>query len=151
MSSAHSRRILSWKWRTWAIAGRAGRIRDINQPTTGAGWTPDAIAACVNGDPANGVAPFSALAREVLIPGPNKTRAPSTANFRFSLRFSRWATSTAPITTLSKPRSHRRNFHGLTRRWLGYTYSHALDASGGKLGFRCGVGVPADSTQTNRE
>jgi hypothetical protein len=119
-------------------------IRDINQPTTGAGWTPDAIQACITGPP-----PFSACAGGT-DPVAEQNARPFNATFPFLAQIFQMgniyrSNYNALQTTLTS-----RNFHGLTMV-AGYTYSHALDQVGANWDFGAGSGLPTDSTHTNRE
>jgi hypothetical protein len=119
-------------------------IRDINQPTTGAGWTAAAIQACVTGPP-----PFSACAGGT-DPGAEQSARPFNTKFPFLAQIFQMgniyrSNYNALQTTLTS-----RNFHGLTMV-AGYTYSHALDQVGANWDFGAGSGLPTDSTQTNRE
>jgi len=121
-------------------------IRDINQPTTGAGWTPAAIAACVTGA---GGPPFSACAGAT-DPGAEQTARPFNTQFPYLAQIFQMgniyrSNYNALQTTLTA-----RNFHGLSMV-AGYTYSHALDQVGANWDFGAGSGLPTDSTHTNRE
>jgi hypothetical protein len=121
---------------------RLAGIRDINQPTTGAGWTPAAVAACVasgftacaggtdaaaeqNARPYNGTFPYLAQVYQL-------------GNIYRSNYNGLQATLTG------------RNYHGLSFV-AGYTYAHALDQVGANWDFGAGSGIPTDSSNPNRE
>ncbi len=122
-------------------------IRDINQPTTGSGWTPDAIAACISGPPPD--PPFSACAGGT-DPGAEQGARPFNTQFPYLAQIFQMgniyrSNYNALQTTLTA-----RNFHGLSMV-AGYTYGHALDQVGANWDFGAGSGLPTDSTNTNRE
>jgi len=119
-------------------------IRDINQPTTGAGWTPAAIQACITGPP-----PFSACAGGTDM-GAEQLARPFNTKFPFLAQIFQMGNIYRSNYNALQSTLTSRNFHGLTML-AGYTYAHALDQVGANWDFGAGSGLPTDSTQTNRE
>ena len=121
-------------------------IRDINQPTTGAGWTPAAITNCITGP----LLPLLlAAARAAPMLELNKPLAHLTPNSLTSPRSFKWATSTARTTTHCKLLSLRGTIMGSA--WSLVTLMARVGPSWRELGFWCGIGLATDSTHTNRE
>jgi hypothetical protein len=123
---------------------RLAGIHDINQPTTGAGWTTAAIQACVTGPP-----PFSNCVGGT-DPVAEQNARPFNSTFPYLAQIYQMgniyrSNYNALQTTLTS-----RNFHGLTMV-AGYTYAHALDQVGANWDFGAGSGIPTDSSNTNRE
>lgn len=117
-------------------------IRDINQPTTGAGWDASAIAACV-------AAAFQGCAGATDAASEQAAR-PYNSTFPYLAQIYQMgniyrSNYNALQTTLTS-----RNYHGLSMV-AGYTYAHALDQVGANWDFGAGFGIPTDSTHTNRE
>jgi len=123
---------------------RLGGIRDINQPTTGAGWTPAAIQACITGPP-----PFSACAGGTDM-GAEQLARPFNTKFPFLAQIFQMGNIYRSNYNALQSTLTSRNFHGLTML-AGYTYAHALDQVGANWDFGAGSGLPTDSTHTNRE
>ncbi len=126
---------------------RLAGIRDINQPTTGAGWTANAIAACIAGPPPS--PPFSACAGGT-DPSAEQSARPLNTKFPYLAQVFQMgniyrSNYDGLQTTLTS-----RNFHGLSMV-AGYTYSHSLDQVGANWDFGAGSGLPTDSSHTNRE
>lgn len=119
-------------------------IREINQPTTGAGWTPAAIAACAAGPP-----PFSACAGAT-DPTAEQNARPFNAQFPYLSQIFQMGNIYRSNYNGLQSTLTSRNFHGLTMV-AGYTYSHSLDQVGANWDFGAGSGLPTDSTHTNRE
>jgi len=118
-------------------------IRDINQPTVGAGWTPAAIAAC-QAPPA-----FSNCGTD---PVAEQNARPFTANGRFP-----YLANTYQMANIYRSNYNGlqvtmtgRNYHGFTFV-AGYTYSHSLDDVGANWDFGAGLGLPQDNTHPGRE
>ena len=126
---------------------RLAGIRDINQPTTGAGWTPDAIAACISGPPPS--PPFSACAGGT-DPGAEQSARPFNGQFPYLAQIFQMGNTYRSNYNGLQTTLTSRNFHGLTMV-AGYTYSHALDQVGANWDFGAGSGLPTDSTHTNPE
>lgn len=124
---------------------RLAGIRDINQPTTGAGWTPGptgTIQACID-------AAFQGCAGAT-DPGAEQAARPFNTKFPYLAQIFQMgniyrSNYNGLQTTLTS-----RNFHGLSMV-AGYTYSHSLDQVGANWDFGAGAGLPTDSTHTNRE
>jgi hypothetical protein len=104
-------------------------IRDINQPTVGAGWGP----GCVGPDPAceQAARPFNAKFPFL--------------NSIFQMGNIYRSNYNGLQTTLTM-----RNYHGLSMI-AGYTYAHALDDVGANWDFGQGLGLPQDSAHPGRE
>ena len=128
---------------------RLAGIRDINQPTTGSGWTPAAISACITGDPINGVPPFSNCVGAT-DPAAEQTARPFNAKFPYLAQIFQMGNIYRSNYNGLQATLTARNYHGLSMI-AGYTYSHALDQVGANWDFGAGSGLPTDSTQTNRE
>lgn len=116
-------------------------IRDVNQPTVGAGWA-DCIASnyapTVCGVPpaANGAAEQNAR--------PFNTRFPYLAQIYQVGNIYRSNYNGLQITLTG------RDYHGLSYL-LGYTYSHALDNVGANWDFGAGSGLPMNSMRAPNE
>ncbi len=121
---------------------RLAGIRDINQPTTGSGWTPAAVSACVASGFTNCVGGTDAGAEQDARPYNTKFPYLSQVYQMGNIYRSNYNGLQTTLTS--------RNFHGLTMV-AGYTYSHALDQVGANWDFGAGSGLPTDSTHTNRE
>ena len=126
---------------------RLAGIRDINQPTTGSGWTAAAIQACVTGPPPG--APFSNCVGGTDA-GAEQNARPYNSTFPYLAQIYQMgniyrSNYNGLQTTLTS-----RNFHGLTMV-AGYTWAHALDQVGANWDFGAGLGLPTDATNTNRE
>jgi hypothetical protein len=119
-------------------------IRDINQPTTGSGWTPAAIAACVTGPP-----PFSNCVGAT-DPVAEQNARPYNSKFPYLAQIYQMGNIYRSNYNGLQATLTARNYHGLTMI-AGYTYSHALDQVGANWDFGAGSGIPTDSTNTNRE
>ncbi len=120
-------------------------IRDINQPTTGAGWTPGptgTIAACV-------AAGFVGCAGAT-DPQAEQNARPYNAQFPYLAQIYQMGNIYRSNYNGLQSTLTSRNFHGLTMV-AGYTYSHSLDQVGANWDFGAGSGIPTDSTHTNRE
>jgi hypothetical protein len=121
---------------------RLAGIRDINQPTTGAGWTPAAVAGCV----ASG---FTACAGGT-DPAAEQAARPYNTQFPFLAQIYQLGNIYRSNYNGLQATLTARNLHGLSMV-AGYTYSHALDQVGANWDFGAGSGIPTDSTHTNRE
>ena len=121
---------------------RLAGIRDINQPATGAGWTPAAIAACVASGFTACVGGTDPVAEQNA--RPYNARFPYLAQI-FQMGNIYRSNYNGLQTTLTE-----RNYRGLSFV-AGYTYSHALDQVGANWDFGAGSGLPTDSTHTSRE
>jgi len=112
-------------------------IRDINQPTTGAGWTPAAILAHAS-DPGaeQNARPFNNPANPEFFPFLGSIYQMSNI---YKSNYNALQTTVAA-----------RNYHGLTFV-AGYTYAHALDDVGANWDFGQGLGLPQDSAHPQLE
>jgi hypothetical protein len=117
-------------------------IRDINQPTTGAGWDASAIAACV-------AAAFQGCAGATDAAAEQAAR-PYNATFPYLAQIYQMGNIYRSNYDALQATLTSRNFHGLSMV-AGYTYSHALDQVGANWDFGAGSGLPTDSSHTNRE
>ncbi len=122
-------------------------IRDINQPTTGAGWTPAAITNCVTGPPP--AAPFSSCAGGTDA-GAEQAARPFNTQFPYLAQIFQMGNIYRSNYNALQATLTSRNYHGLSMV-AGYTYGHALDQVGANWDFGAGLGLPTDSTHTNRE
>ncbi len=123
---------------------RLAGIRDINQPTTGAGWDAAAIAACIAGPP-----PFSACAGGTDAAAEQAAR-PFNGQFPFLAQIYQMGNIYRSNYDALQATLTSRNYHGLSMV-AGYTYGHALDQVGANWDFGAGSGLPTDSSNTNRE
>jgi Carboxypeptidase regulatory-like domain len=123
---------------------RLAGIRDINQPTTGAGWTPAAIDACIAGPP-----PFSACAGGT-DGGAEQAARPFNTQFPYLAQIFQMGNIYRSNYNALQATLTSRNYHGLSMV-AGYTYAHALDQVGANWDFGAGSGLPTDSAHTNRE
>ena len=121
---------------------RLAGIRDINQPTTGSGWTAAAVAGCV----ASG---FTACAGGT-DPAAEQNARPFNTQFPFLAQIYQMGNIYRSNYNGLQATLTARNLHGLSMV-AGYTYSHALDQVGANWDFGAGSGIPTDSTHTNRE
>jgi hypothetical protein len=117
-------------------------IRDINQPTVGAGWDAAAIQACID-------AAFQGCAGAT-DPAAEQAARPFNGTFPYLAQVFQMgniyrSNYNGLQTTLTS-----RNYHGLSTV-VGYTYSHSLDQVGANWDFGAGLGLPTDATHTNRE
>ena len=114
-------------------------IRDINQPTTGAGW-----AACIasNYDAATCAAGADG--------GAEQAARPFNAKFPFLGQIYQVGNVYKSNYNGLQLTLTGRDYHGLTFL-LGYTYSHALDNVGANWDFGAGSGLPMDSTRPMNE
>jgi hypothetical protein len=124
---------------------RLSGIRDINQPTVGAGWTPGpggTIQACIDAGFQGCAGATDAGAEQAA--RPFNTQFPYLAQI-FQMGNIYRSNYNGLQTTLTS-----RNYHGLSMV-AGYTYSHSLDQVGANWDFGAGLGLPTDATHTNRE
>jgi hypothetical protein len=117
-------------------------IRDINQPTTGAGWDASAVAACV-------AAAFQGCAGATDA-GNEQAQRPYNAQFPYLAQIFQMSNNYRSNYNGLQTTLTSRNMHGLSMV-AGYTYSHSLDQVGANWDFGAGSGLPTDSTHTNRE
>jgi hypothetical protein len=116
-------------------------IRDVNQPTVGAGWA-DCIAS--NYDPAVCGVPPAANGGAEQTARPFNTRFPYLAQIYQVGNIYRSNYNGLQVTLTG------RDYHGLSYL-LGYTYSHALDNVGANWDFGAGSGLPMNSMSAPNE
>jgi hypothetical protein len=114
-------------------------IRDINQPTVGAGW-----GACI----ASGYDPGTCSAGAD--PGAEQAARPFSTAFPFLGQIYQMGNIYRSNYNGLQVTLTGRDYHGLTFL-LGYTYSHALDNVGANWDFGAGSGLPMDSAHAFRE
>jgi hypothetical protein len=114
-------------------------IRDINQPTTGAGW-----AACIASSYAPSVCSGGA--------DPNAEQAGRPFNAKFPFLGQIYQVGNVYKSNYNglQLTLTGRDYHGLSFL-MGYTYSHALDNVGANWDFGAGSGLPMDSTRPMNE
>jgi len=120
-------------------------IRDINQPTTGAGWTSGptgTIQACINAN-------FQGCGGGTDA-GAEQAARPYNGQFPFLAQIYQMGNIYRSNYNALQATLTARNYHGLSMV-AGYTYAHALDQVGANWDFGAGSGLPTDSTNTNRE
>jgi hypothetical protein len=114
-------------------------IRDINQPTVGAGWS-----ACI----ASGYVP--AICSGGANPAAEQSARPFNTKFPFLGQIYQMGNIYHSNYNGLQMTLTGRDYHGLTFL-LGYTYSHALDNVGANWDFGAGSGLPMDSAHAYRE
>jgi len=119
---------------------RLAGIHDINQPPTGAGWTPAVIATCLS----------SAFTNCAADGGAEQTARPFNATFPFLAQIYQMGNIYRSNYNGLQATLTGRNYHGLSFV-AGYTYSHSLDQVGANWDFGAGSGIPTDSTHPQRE
>jgi hypothetical protein len=114
-------------------------IRDVNQPTVGAGW-----AACIasNYDPT--------VCGAGADPGAEQNARPFNATFPFLGQIYQMGNFYKSNYNGLQVTVTGRDYHGLTFL-MGYTYSHALDDVGANWDFGAGSGLPENSASPTRE
>ena len=114
-------------------------IRDLNQPTVGAGWS-----ACIASGYDPGVCSAGAD------PVAEQNARPYNAKFPYLGQIYQMGNIYRSNYNGLQMTLTGRDYHGLTFL-LGYTYSHALDNVGANWDFGAGSGLPMDSTHAYRE
>jgi Carboxypeptidase regulatory-like domain/TonB dependent receptor len=114
-------------------------IRDVNQPTVGAGWQ-----ACItsNFDPG--------VCGNLADPGAEQNARPFNAKFPFLGQIYQMGNIYKSNYDGLQVTLTGRDYHGLSFL-AGYTYSHALDDVGANWDFGAGSGLPMDSSNPTRE
>ncbi|MGB2628414.1 MAG: TonB-dependent receptor, partial [Candidatus Acidiferrum sp.] len=114
-------------------------IRDINQPTVGAGWQ-----ACIasNFDPT--------ICGGDADPGAEQAARPYNSTYPYLAQIYQVGNIYRSNYNALQLTLTGRDYHGLSFL-LGYTYSHALDNVGANWDFGAGSGLPMDSTHAANE
>ncbi|HET7442677.1 MAG TPA: TonB-dependent receptor [Terriglobales bacterium] len=110
-------------------------IRDINQPTVGAGWATNVGALACGPGPD---------------PGCEQAARPFNATFPFLAAIYQMSNIYKSNYNALQATLTGRNYHGLSVV-AGYTYAHALDDVGANWDFGQGLGLPQDSAHPQRE
>ena len=114
-------------------------IRDVNQPTVGAGW-----AACIASDYSPAVCGAGADPVAEQSARPFNTKFPYLAQIYQVGNIYRSNYNGLQLTLTG------RDYHGFTFL-MGYTYSHALDNVGANWDFGAGLGLPMNSMRAPNE